>query len=312
MAALWRGFLRLSLVSCPVTMSPATTERGRIRLNQLNRKTGNRLRQRMVDELTGEEVEREDIVKGYQIDKGKYVTIEDEEIDKIQIESTQTIDLETFVDAEQIDRLYLDKPYYLVPDGPVGVETFRVIAEAMREKRKVAIGRIVIASREHQVVIEPQDGAMLMTTLRAAGEVRRPEAAANDGRQAPADAVQLAEMLIDQRAGRFDPDQFRDRYQEALRELVEAKAQGTPVAAKRLAQPAPVIDLMEALKRSLAKQQGQGPAAETRPAAGKKKAAADPRQRAMLLPVKGGKPAATAKPAAEVEEKPAAKPRKRA
>jgi DNA end-binding protein Ku len=310
MAALWRGFLRLSLVSCPVTMSPATTERGRIRLNQLNRKTGNRLRQRMVDELTGEEVEREDIVKGYQVDKGKYVTIEDEEIDKIQIESTQTIDLETFVDAEGIDRLYLDKPYYLVPDGPVGVETFRVIAEAMREKKKVAIGRVVIASREHQVVIEPQDGAMLMTTLRAAGEVRRPEAAAaGDARTPPADAVGLAEMLIDQRAGTFDPDSFRDRYQEALRELVEAKAQGSPVAAKRLAQPAPVIDLMEALKRSLAKQQGQP---EARPAAAKKKQAVDPRQRAMLLPVKGGKPAAAPKPAAELEEKPAAKPRKRA
>ena len=181
----------------------------------------------------------------------------------------------------------------------------------MREKKKVAIGRIVIASREHQVVIEPQDGAMLMTTLHAAGEVRRPEAAAGgEAKAPPADAIGLAEMLIDQRAGKFDPDSFRDRYQEALRELVEAKAQGSPVAAKRLAQPAPVIDLMEALKRSLAKQQPAQSEARPRP---RRRSPRSTRGSARCSsPVKGGKPAAPAKPAAEVEEKPAAKPRKRA
>ena len=201
MAALWRGFLRLSLVSCPVSLSPATTEKGRIRLNQLNRETLNRLRTRMVDEVTGEEVERDSIVKGYQVEKNRYVVIDDEELDAIQIESSKIIDLDTFVDAAEIDRLYFDKPYFIAPDGPVGIDTFQVIQSAMREKGKVGLGRVVLSSREHLVAVEPQGEALLMTTLRAAGEVKRPEQVSL-GVAAPNDeAVQLAAMIIDKRAG---------------------------------------------------------------------------------------------------------------
>jgi DNA end-binding protein Ku len=307
MAALWRGFLRLSLVSCPVTLSPATTERGRVRLNQLNKATGNRLRQRLVDEVTGEEVERDQIVKGYPIEKNRYVLVDEEELEGIQIESSKIIDLETFVDAAEIDRLYFDKPYYVTPDGPVGTDTFRVIATAMRAKGKVGLGRVVLSSREHLVAVEPQGGAILMTTLRASNEVRQPELALAPAADAAAlneEAVALAGMIIDKRAGSFDPASFRDRYQDALRELIEAKAKGSPAVAAAAPAPAPVIDLMEALKRSLAAQAGKPEAP-----AKKKKPAADARQRNLLLPVAGGKEAAAA---AEPARKAAPRARKKA
>jgi DNA end-binding protein Ku len=282
-----------------VTLAPATSERGRIRLNQLNRATGNRLRQKLVDEVTGEEVERDQIVKGYPVDKKSYVVLDEAELDALQIESSKIIDLDTFVDAAEIDRLYFDKPYYVAPDGAIGRDTFQVIAAAMRAKGKVGLGRVVISSREHLVAIEPRDGVLLMTTLRAANEVRQPEAA-DSGGAASEEAVALAATIIDKRAGTFEPASFRDRYQEALGALVEAKAKGGKAATAEVAAPAPVIDLMEALKRSLAAQSGQ-----KAPAARKKQA--DTRQRSLLLPVKGGKE--TAAPAAA---EPAAPPKKAA
>jgi DNA end-binding protein Ku len=305
MAALWRGFLRLSLVSCPVTLAPATSEKGRIRLNQLNRDTLHRLRTRMVDEVTGEEVERDRIVKGYQVEKDRYVVIDEEELDAIQIESSRIIDLDTFVDAGEIDRLYFDKPYFIAPEGPVGTDTFRVIQAAMRQKGKVGLGRVVISSREHLVAVEPQGGALLMTTLRAANEVKRPEQIPGEEPAANDEAVSLAAMIIDKRAGTFDPASFRDGYQEALRELVERKAQGMRAMPAQVAAVAPVIDLMEALKRSLANQGDHAVRAERAPP---KRKRPDARQPSLLLPVKGGKPAAD-EPAAK---KPVAKVRKRA
>jgi DNA end-binding protein Ku len=289
MATLWRGFLRLSLVSCPVSVAPATTERGRISFNQLNGKTGNRVRQKLVDEQTGEEVERAEIVKGYQIEKGQYVIIDDDEIKALEIESSKIIDLDTFVDADEIDCLYLDKPYYLVPDGAVGIDTFRVIAHALKEKGKVALGRVVIANREHMVTIAPYETTLLMTTMRGANEVRAPEFKAGDG-AVNAEAVSLAGMIIDQRAGKFDPGAIQDRYQEALHALVEEKAKGRKIVTHQVASPAPVIDLMAALKRSLE-------TAKPERAAKSKKKVADTRQRNLMLPVKGGK--VDAKPAQE-------------
>jgi DNA end-binding protein Ku len=284
MAALWRGFLRLSLVSCPVAVSPATSERGRISFNQINGKTGHRVRQRLVDEETGEEVDRADIVKGFEIDKGQYVIVEDEEIKALQIESSKIIDLDSFVDADTIDRLYLDKPYYLTPDGPIGTDTFRVIARALADKGKVGLGRVVISSREHMVTIAPYDGTLLMTTLRAANEVKAAEIKIDISAEANDEAVALAGMIIDKRAGSFDAAAIVDRYQEALRGLIEEKAKGRKIANPQVAAPAPVIDLMSALKKSL------GDAADAAPAAKRKKKTADARQRNLLLPVKGGKP----------------------
>ena len=285
MATLWRGFLRLSLVSCPVAITPATTERSRISFNQLNQKTGNRVRQKLVDEQTGEELERDDIVKGYQVEKGRYVVIDEEKLKELQIESSKIIDLDTFVDADEIDGLYLDKPYYLAPDGPIGTDTFRVITRALKDKGKVAVGRVVISSREHMVAIQPYDGTLLMTTMRAANEVRAPEFR-DAGGDVDDEAVSLAGMIIEKRAGKLDPNSIQDRYQDALRNLVEETAKGHNIVTPQFAAPAPVIDLMAALKRSLA--EAPKPPQQPRAAKGKKKVA-DTRQRNLMLPVKGGK-----------------------
>jgi DNA end-binding protein Ku len=290
MATLWRGYLRLSLVSCPVTLSPATSESGRIRLNQLSKTTHNRLRVRLVDEETGEEVDRSDIVKGYQIEKGQYVLLDEDELDAIQIESSKTIDLETFVDADEIDRIYFEKPYYMAPDGEVATETYHVIARAMQEKGKVGLGRVVLSTREHPVAVEPHGGGLLLTTLRAANEVRQPDIDEED-EDANDEAVGLASMIIDKRSGRFNPKAFHDRYQDALRQLVEAKAKGHKLPAPQVKAPAKVVDLMDALKRSLAESPrtavASTPAKASKSAAKKKKA--DPRQRHLLLPVSGRK-----------------------
>jgi DNA end-binding protein Ku len=307
MATLWRGFLRLSLVSCPITLSPATSETSRIRLNQLNKATHNRLRIRLVDEETGEEVERENIVKGYQIEKGQYVVLDEDELDAIQIESSKTIDLESFVDADEIDRLYFEKPYYVAPDGEVAAETYHVITRAMADKGRVGLGRVVISTREHPVAVEPHDGALLLTTLRAANEVRQPEKIEENG-EVSDEAVSLASMIIDKRSGRFTPKAFHDRYQDALRSLVEAKAKGRKIPLPQSIEPTKVVDLMEALKRSLSEtpKAATGKSAPAKPRAGRRKAA-DPRQQHMLLPVKGGKE--HDQPA---RRKPAGKARKRA
>jgi len=301
MATLWRGFLRLSLVSCPITLAPATSEASRIRLNQLNKATHNRLRIRMVDDATGEEVERDNIVKGYQIEKGQYVLLDDEDLDAIQIESSKTIDLETFVDADEIDRIYFEKPYYVTHVGKFAAETYHVIARAMADKGKVGLGNVVISTREHPVAVEPHDGMLLLTTLRAANEVRTPEIVEPD-EEVNDEAVELASMIIDKRSGRFTPKAFHDRYQDALRELIEAKAKGRKIPLPQIREPAKVFDLMDALKRSLS----ETPAAATAKKPARKKAA-DTRQRHLLLPVKGGKE--EAQPA---RRKPAAKTRKRA
>jgi DNA end-binding protein Ku len=309
MATIWRGYLRLSLVSCPVTLSPATSESGRIRLNQLSKATHNRLRVRMVDEETGEEVDRADIVKGYQIDKGQYVLLDDEDLDAIQIESSKTIDLEAFVDAEEIDRIYFEKPYYMAPDGEVAAETYQVIARALEEKRKVGLGRVVLSSREHPVAVEPHGGGLLLTTLRAANEVRQPETNGED-EEVNDEAVGLASMIIDKRSGRFNPKAFHDRYQDALRALVEAKAKGRKLPPPQVKTPAKVVDLMDALKRSLAeapKLVEHATSAKASKSASSKKKKADPRQRHLLLPVSGHK-----EPARPARRKSAGKARKSA
>jgi DNA end-binding protein Ku len=296
--ASWNGFLRLSLVSCPVYLSPAVTEAAHIRLHQLNPKTGNRVRQLLVDDETGDKVERADIVKGYEYDRHQYVTISDEELAALKIESSQTIDLDSFVESDAIDPLYLDTPYYVYPDGKIAVETFRVIGAAMARKGRVGIGHIVMANRERTVMIEPRGGGMLMRLLRGADEVRRPDFGEGGG-QADDDMVAVAETIIERRAGEFDPSEFHDRYQEALRALVESKAQGKPVAKRKGAEPPPkVVDLMEALKRSLA----QGAPKPAR----KSRAAPDRRQAHLLLPVEGGKDKGKAAAAAKPSRPPAA------
>src|ERR1700722_1239644 len=299
--ATWNGFLRLSLVSCPIYLTPATSEASNIRLHQLNPKTGNRVRQQLVDAETGDKVERADVVKGFEYERHQYVVIPDDELQALRIESSQTIDLDRCVKRDEIDPLYLDAPYFIYPDGKIAIETFRVIGEAMEETGRVGIGRIVLSSRERQVLVEPHGGGMLMRTLLSTNEVRRPEFGEADGHADP-DMVAVAKTIIDRRTGEFDPEDFHDRYQEALRQLVESKAEGRPAAKKQVAAPPKVINLMEALKRSLT-EGGSKPAA-------KKARSGDRRQGHMLLPVEGGKAGATEK-AREKERasEPAAKPR---
>ena len=297
--ASWNGFLRLSLVSCPVALVPATTEAKRVRFNQLNSKTGNRVQQQLIDSKTGEIVDRDEIVKGYEYDRGRYVTVTDDELKALQIESSKIIDLDRFVDRDEVDPVYLDTPYYVYPDGELAAETFRVISEAMTQKNRVGTGRVTISSRERLVLVEPRDGGLLMSTIRSADEVRPAEFGPASKGEIDADMVAIAESIIERRSGAFDPTSFRDRYQDALRELVAEKTKGQVVAPREVSEPPKVINLMEALKRSLAQEEKEPAAAKEAATKTARAPAADRRQRPLLLPVSGGR---------KKKEEPAAEP----
>jgi DNA end-binding protein Ku len=267
----WKGYLKLSLVTAAVRLAPATTESGRIRFNQLNSKTGNRVKQQLVDAETGEEVPREDIVKGYEYAKGRYVEISDEELDAVRLETTHTIEIERFVDASEINEIYRGAPYYVMPDGKVADEAYVVIREAMERSKKAAIGRVTISTREHPVLIEPCGKGLSLTTLRPEREVRQAKDYFEDipDIEIVPDLMDMAQTLIKSRLGHFEPKNFVDRYQEALRELVEAKVQGVEPAHEEEQRPAKVVSLMDALKKSL---NAEGTSA---PAAAKKRAETD-------------------------------------
>jgi DNA end-binding protein Ku len=251
----WRGYLRLSLVTCPVLLYPAVTQAEKTHFHQINKRTGNRLRQQMIDEETGKPVDKEDKGRGYELSKGKYVEIEPEELEAIQIESTHTIDIDTFVPKEEIDQRYLERPYYITPGGDkVGEEAFAVIRDAMRDKERVALARIVIANRGHVIAIEPMNKGMLGTTLRYPYELRDPKTYFSDIRttRAPRDAVKLAEHILDSKSGQFDPERFEDEYETALKALVRRKAKGHTIEApEEKPQPSNVINLMDALRQSV-------------------------------------------------------------
>ncbi|MGG5886619.1 Ku protein [Falsiroseomonas sp. HC035] len=258
----WGGHLRLSLVSCPVSLFPATTTAHDVRFHLINPETGNRIRTRTFD-AEGDEVERRDLVRGYEIEKDEYILLTDEEIKSVRLESTKTIDIERFVDAAEIDRIYWDNPYYLVPDGKAGADAFVVIRTAMEKSAKVALARVVMGTRERIVAIEPRGAGMLVTTLRTHDEVRGSDEYFEDVPKLKADAgmIEIAERIIAQKAGPFDPAEFKDRYEDALRALIESKRDGDGGGTRA---PAPrednVIDLMEALRRSLEGSSAKAPA----------------------------------------------------
>lgn len=261
----WEGHLRLSLVTCPVALYTATSEAQTVRFNLINPETNNRIKMKTVDAGTGEEVSRGDLVKGFEIAKGEYVLFDKEELDAVKLESTRIIDIEKFVPESSIDRLYWDTPYHLVPVGKTGIEAYAVIRAAMAKQNKIAIGRLVMSTRERVCAIEIEEGGLVLNTLRTAEEVRRiSEIGSPDLPKPDPQMLQIAEKIVEQQSGEFDPSEFRDRYEDALRDLIEEKrkSKGKLVKPSKPANDDKVIDLMAALKKSL------GAAAERRPASG--------------------------------------------
>lgn len=250
---IWHGHLRLSLVACPVSLFTATTTAHDVRFHLINPETNNRIRQLTIDADTGEEVERKSLVRGFEVEPDQYVLLTDEEIDAVRLPSTRTMDIERFVDAADIDRIWWNDPYYLVPDGKAGLDAFVVIREAMQQANKIALARLVMSQHERVVAIEPRGRGMLVTTLRTHDEIRDTDYYFADIPATRSDArmLHIAEQIIAQQAGAFDPTAFTDRYEEALRDLIAEKRAGH----RLVAAPAPaddnVIDLMEALRKSL-------------------------------------------------------------
>src|ERR1700686_543183 len=252
--AYWKGSLKLSLVSCPVLLYPAATSVDKARFHMINKETGNRLKQQMVDSETGDVVESDQKGRGYEVSKGEYVEIEKEELEAVQIESNHTIDIDSFVPRDEIDKRYLNHPYYIAPDGKAGIDAFAVIRDAMKDQDRVALARIVLTNREHIIAIEPLGKGLLGTTLRYPYELRDEEEYFADIKspKISKDMVELASHILDTKAAHFDPSKFKDEYETALKTLVKRKAAGKPVkAAEREERPDNVISLMDALQQSL-------------------------------------------------------------
>ncbi len=277
--AYWKGYLKLSLVSCPIALYPASSSSERVSFNRINTKTGNRLKQQLVDAESGDPVDKEDIKRGYEYAKGQYIIVEDEEIEKIKIESTHTIEISSFVPRAEIDDRYLDSPYYISPTDKVGQEAFSVIRDAMRAKKMVGLARVVLTRREHVVMLEPFDKGLLATTVRYPYEIRDQADYFSDipDLKLPAEMMQLAAHIVDTKAGHFDPKSFEDHYENALVDLLRKKQAGLPIQTVGEEATTPrVINLMDALKASITASAKKPAAASTgarRPAA-KKKASA--------------------------------------
>jgi DNA end-binding protein Ku len=251
--AYWKGYLKLSLVSCPIALFPATSEREKISFHQINKNTGHRIKYRKVDAESSNEVESEDIIKGYEVGKGEYIELDPEELDAVAIESKRVIDIDEFVPKNEIDELYLNSPYYIIPDGEVGQQAFAVIREAIRKEGMVAIGKIVFTSREHIIALEAREKGLLGITLRYPYEVRKAEDYF-DGiadEQIPKDMLELASHIVKTKAGHFDPAKFEDRYEDALKDLLKKKQEGKPIERPERREPANVVNLMDALRRSV-------------------------------------------------------------
>jgi DNA end-binding protein Ku len=258
--AYWKGYLKLSLVSCPVALFPATSEREKISFHQLNKNTGNRIKYRKVDAETGDEVESSDIIKGYQVGKGEYLQLEPEELEAIAIESKRTIEIDEFVPRKEIDELYQNNPYYIVPDGEVGEQAFAVIREAIRQEGMVAIGKVVFTSREHIIALEARGKGMMGMTLRYPYEVRKEDEYFDDiaDEKIPKDMLELASHIVASKAGHFKPEKFEDQYEDALKELLKKKQSGQKIEAPKDREPSKVVNLMDALRRSVETERGGG------------------------------------------------------
>lgn len=303
----WKGFLRLSLVTCPVALFPATSDSEKISFNQINRATGHRIKYQKVDAETGEEVPPENIMKGYKVDTDTYIEIGKDELDDIALESTHTIEIDEFVPREDIDQRYVIRPYYLVPDGKVGHDAYAVIRETIRSMDMVAIGRLVLTNREHIIALEPLKKGLMGMLLRYPYEVRNEDEYFDDIQDVKVtrDMLDLAKHIVEQKSATFEPAKFEDRYESALTTLINQKRSGRATAAKPRPSGENVVDLMEALKRSVsgAPKSGSQPKSATQ-AKRKKPRKAIPGQKEMLLPI-AGKGGAAKEQAKEQTRKPA-------
>jgi DNA end-binding protein Ku len=258
----WKGYLKLSLVSCAVNLYPASSTSSRVSFNTINRKTGNKVKRQFVDAGTGQVVENEDQAKGYPVAKDSYLLVDDDELDDIQIESTHTIDIEKFVPRVEIDPRYYDAPYYVAPSERVAEEAFAIIRDAMRDEKVVGLGRVVIARRERIMMLEPLGKGILGTALRYGSEVRGEDAYFEDipDLKLPQEMQELAHVIIERKAGHFRPEEFTDRYEDAVVELVRAKQAGMPAKpAEQPSQPSNVVSIMDALRKSIAVETAKAP-----------------------------------------------------
>jgi DNA end-binding protein Ku len=250
----WKGFLKLSLVSCSISLYPAASASERVSFNQINKNTGNRIRYKKVDGDTGEEVSQSDIIKGYQVEKNVYVTVEDEELEALQVESSHTIEIDKFVPLSDIDERYFDAPYYIVPNDEVGQDAFAVIRDAMRSKKMVGLGRVVIAKRERPIILRPLDKGLEGFTLRYPYEVRKEDEYFGDipDVKVPADMLKLAEHIVESKAAEFDPSELVDHYEVAVIEMLKQKQAGKLVRKEAGRRPAPRVgNVIDLLRRSL-------------------------------------------------------------
>jgi DNA end-binding protein Ku len=256
--AYWKGYLKLSLVSCPISLFPATSEREKISFHQIHKQTGNRIKYKKVDAETGREVEADDIVKGYEVSKGDYIELEPEELEAIALESKRVIDIDEFVPKADIDELYLNNPYYIVPDGEVGQQAFAVIREAIRKEGMVALAKVVFTSREHVITLEARGKGLMGITLRYPYEVRDEKNYFDDieDEKVPKDMLDLASHIVDTKRGKFDPKKFEDRYEDALKELLKKKQKGEKIERATVPKPTNVVNLMDALRRSVSAERG--------------------------------------------------------
>ncbi len=259
--AYWKGYLKLSLVSCPISLFPATSGREKISFHQLNKNTGNRIRYRKVDSETGDDVEAADIIKGYEVGKGEYIELQPEELEAVALDSKRTIEIEQFVPKGDIDELYMADPYYIVPDGEVGEQAFAVIREAIRKEGMVALGKIVFTSREHIVALEARGKGLMGMTLRYPYEVRDEADYFDDieDEKVPKDMLDLAMHIVETKRGKFQPEKFQDQYEDALKELLRRKQKGEKIERPKEKESSNVIDLMDALRKSVKSDRGSTP-----------------------------------------------------
>lgn len=295
----WKGFLRLSLVTCPVALYPATSDSEKISFNQINRATGHRIKYLKVDAETGDEVPADEIMKGYKVDTDSYIEITKDELDNLALESTRTIEIDQFVPRAEIDDLYLVRPYYVVPDGKVGHDAYAVIRETIRSMDKVALARVVLTNREHVIALEARDKGLVGMLLRYPYEVREAGDYFDDIQDVKItkDMLDLAKHIVEQKSGHFQPDLFEDHYESALTELIDSKMAGQPVKPQARPRGDNVVDLMDALRKSLGESGKSAPAAAPESSAADRPAAAKPAkakrrktaagQKEMLLPISG-------------------------